>query len=68
MSCQKEIVKKVVEKDSDHVLSLKGNQPTLCHKVWEYFSAAEKTPKQYPGIKQMKTCDCGHGRLEDRTY
>ncbi len=68
MSCQKEIVKKVVEKDSDYVLSLKENQPTLCHEVQEYFSAAENAPKQYPEIKQMKTCDCGHGRIESRTY
>ncbi len=68
MSCQKEIVKKVVEKGSDYVLSLKENQLTLCHEVQEYFSAAENAPKQYPEIKQMKTCDCAHGRIESRTY
>jgi len=68
MSCQKEIVKKAVEKDSDYVLSLKENQLTFCHEVQKYFSAAENAPKQYPEIKQMETRDCGHGRIERRTY
>ncbi len=61
-------MKKVVEKDSDYVLSLKENQLTFCHEVQEYFSAAENAPKQYPEIKQMETRDCGHGRIERRTY
>lgn len=40
MSCQKEITKKIVEKDAEYVLSLKENQPMLCREVREYFSEA----------------------------
>ena len=29
MGCQKEIAKKIVEKDGDYVLNVKENQPTL---------------------------------------
>lgn len=68
MSCQKEIVKKVVEKQADYVLSLKENQPTFCHEVQAYFSEAVKKPKEYPEIQQVKTLDSGHGRIEKRTY
>ena len=68
MSCQKEIVKKVVEKQADYVLSLKENQPTFCHEVQAYFSDAVKRPKEYPEIQQRKTLNSGHGRFESRTY
>ena len=68
MNCQKEIVKKVTEKQADYVLSLKENQPTFCHEVQEYFAEAVKKPKEYPELQQIKTLDCGHGRIESRTY
>lgn len=68
MSCQKEITKKIIEKDAEYVLSLKENQPMLCHEVQEYFSEAMKKVDAYPEIEQHKTLDCGHGRIEKRTY
>lgn len=68
MSCQKEITKKISEKDAEYVLSLKENQPTLCHEVQEYFAGAMQEPGLYPEIQQHKTLDCGHGRIEKRTY
>ena len=68
MSCQKEITKKIIEKDAEYVLALKENQPTLCHEVQEYFSEAMKEAKFYPEMEQYKTLDCGHGRIEKRMY
>ena len=68
MSCQKEIVRKIVEKGADYVLSLKENQRTMCREVEEFFRAAQREPKNYPDIKTLETKDCGHGRVETRTY
>lgn len=68
MSCQKEIAKKVVEKQAGYVLSLKENQPTLYHEVQAYFSEAEKKPQEYPEVQRIRTLDSGHGRIENRTY
>ena len=68
MSCQKEIVKKIAEKGADYVLSLKDNQPTMRREVEEYFEAARQESRDYPGIQAVKTTDCGHGRMETRTY
>ena len=68
MSCQKEIVKKIVEKEADYVLGLKDNQPTMRREVQEYFDAARREPQNYPAVKSITTKDCGHGRIETRTY
>ncbi len=68
MGCQKEITKKIIEKDAEYVLSLKENHPVLCHEVQEYFSEAIKKAEFYPEMEQHKTLDCGHGRIEKRTY
>ena len=68
MSCQKEIVHKITEKEADYVLGLKDNQPTLRREVQEYFDAALREPQNYPLVKSVKTTDCGHGRIETRTY
>ena len=34
----------------------------------EYFSEAIKEAGSYPEMEQHKTLDCGHGRIEKRTY
>lgn len=68
MSCQKEIVKKITEKEADYVLGLKDNQPTMRREVAEYFDAAQREPKNYPDVKIMRTMDYGHGRIETRSY
>ena len=68
MSCQKEIVQKITEKEADYVIGLKDNQPTMRREVQEYFDAARREPKNYPSVKTVKTKDAGHGRIETRTY
>lgn len=68
MSCQKEITKKITEKDADYVLGLKDNQPTLRREVQEYFDAALREPQNYPAVQNCETVDFGHGRVEKRTY
>lgn len=36
--CQKEICRKIIEKQGDYVLGLKNNHPTFCSDIALYFS------------------------------
>lgn len=68
MSCQKAIVKKVVEKKADYVLGLKENQRTVCEEAAEYFHSALEEPRLYPEMPTCQTAEKGHGRIENRRY
>lgn len=68
MSCQKEIVKKIREKNADYVIGLKDNQPIFRKETEEYFDSALKTPQFYPQVSRTVTHDKGHGRIEKREY
>jgi len=62
MSCQKEIVEKVCEKEADYVIALKGNQPSLLEDVSLFFEHfAEELPC-------LITREKDHGRIEKREY
>ena len=62
MSCQKKIVKKIVDGKADYCIALKENQPTLFKDTEDYFLgfAAES--------EKSVTYDKGHGRIETREY
>ena len=68
MSCQKEIVKTINKNGADFVISLKENQPTMCHETKEYFDRYIEAPMLYSVTKLDPIIDCGHGRLEKRQY
>jgi predicted transposase YbfD/YdcC len=59
MGCQKDIASKIVNKEADYVLALKGNHPTLLEDVTQSF--AEKPCHEF-----YQTLDYGHGRIEER--
>ena len=59
MGCQKEIAKKIVEKEADYVLALKENYTTLLQDVIRSFD--KKACHDF-----YQTLDCGHGRIEER--
>lgn len=62
MSCQKEIVKKIIKHKADYVIALKRNQPTLLGDVALYFEHfAEEVPYLVSKGKD-------HGRIEKREY
>ncbi len=66
IGCQKEIVKEIVEKGADYVISLKGNQGNLHKDIKDYLDWAERI-----GFKEIKydycrTLEKGHGRIEER--
>ena len=67
MSCQLKTAQKILEREGDYLLALKGNQEFLEKRVKEKFKELSR-----PGPKQLKidtftSTDDGHGRLEKRT-
>lgn len=67
MGCQREIAAKVIEKEADYVLALKGNQGTLRDDVEEFF--IEQKANGYADCKPSRheTLEKSHGRIETRT-
>ena len=71
MGTQKEIAKKIIQKNADYILQVKGNQQTLMDDISEYFEkdvftekkdTLEKAGRYYKDL-------CGeHGRIEKREY
>jgi len=62
MSCQKDISRKITEKNADYVIGLKGNQETLHDDVELYFKELAQ------GCEKAETKEKGHGRIEKREY
>lgn len=60
MGTQHEIANKVIGKNANYVLSLKGNQSGLFEAVKDVFQTAKVT-------RTITNVDAGHGRLETRT-
>ncbi len=59
MGCQKEIAKKIVKKEADYILALKGNQGYLQED-------AERTIRFTKPSDEWVEDDFGHGRIEKR--
>jgi predicted transposase YbfD/YdcC len=68
MGCQKEIAAKIIDKDGDYVLALKGNQENLHNDVEKLFYKGLEN--DFEGLKYQtyRTTDKGHGRIETRLY
>jgi predicted transposase YbfD/YdcC len=66
MGCHREIAAKIIEKEADYVLALKGNQSTLRDDVALLF--AEQKAQQYKDIdvNTLETVEKSHGRIETR--
>jgi len=67
MGCQKEIAKKIREKEADYVLALKGNQWTLNEEV-RLFLETEFSKKEISELidDRYEEAYAGHGRIEGR--
>lgn len=68
MGCQKKICEKIIEKKSDYVLSLKGNQGSTHDAVKDFFGMDERQLEKYGVVKTEKECSVDHGRIETREY
>ena len=64
MGCQKEIAKKVIDKDADYMLAVKGNQGSLYEDIKDLFDYDQETA--LASCDYYKTEDKGHGRVEIR--
>jgi predicted transposase YbfD/YdcC len=64
MGCQREIAKKIREKDADYVLALKGNQGYLFDDVKGLFDRAQEGG--FEDCDYRRTEEKGHGRSEVR--
>lgn len=68
MGCQREVVKHIVDKGADYVISLKGNHPTLHAQVEDFFREARLERFETVAHTFFETSDEGHGRTEKRRY
>lgn len=67
MGCQKEIVKKIRDKQAHYVLALKGNQGN-CHEEISLFLRDLEEEKVKGNCRYEQTIDGEHGRIETREY
>ena len=61
--CQKKIVRKILKRGADYIISLKGNQSTMHDEIRAFM----QDPAFKAKFKKAKTVDNGHGRVETRT-
>lgn len=66
IGCQTEIVKEIVDKGADYVISLRGNQGTLHHAVKDYLDWAERIKFKDIAYDYCATLEKAHGRIEER--
>lgn len=66
MGCQKDIAKKIIDKEGDYILALKGNQSKLNDEIENFFNQLKKYGDE--GIDYHSFCseETGHGRIEKR--
>ena len=66
MSCQKAIVRQIVEQGGDYGIALKGNQPHLSEDVAACLARLEQTRWPDRAVKTDTRVSAAHGRLETR--
>ena len=67
MGCQREIAAKIVAKDADYVLALKGNQSSLRDDVELFFTSHKESPFKDIAVSRHQTLEKSHGRIETRS-
>jgi predicted transposase YbfD/YdcC len=68
LGCQKEIAYRIVEKDADYILALKGNQEQLYDDVKHLFDVLLQEDIRSSVLDYYETFDEAHGRREVRRY
>ena len=68
MGCQKEIARKIVEKEAGYVLALKGNQGTLSDDVELFFAEQKSRRFKDAKVSRHETLEKSHGRIETRRF
>jgi predicted transposase YbfD/YdcC len=68
IGCQREIVKKIIERDADYVIAVKKNQPNLYKQVEQLFKQAIKTNGDSLNMSNFTSKETNRGREETRNY
>ena len=68
MGCQKAIVQKIIERQSNYVISLKGNQASLHEDVKLFLKTERQRNFNKVDHDYYETIEKGHGRVETRRY
>jgi predicted transposase YbfD/YdcC len=68
MGTQKEIAAKIIDRDGDYVLALKGNHPTLHEDVANIFVELEEGTRTSVARRKIRRVESSHGRQESREY
>ena len=68
MRCQKDIARKIIEKEADYVLALKGNQGTLNDDVELFFAEQKACKFEDTKPSRHETLEKSHGRIETRRF
>lgn len=68
MGCQTDIAAKIIEKEADYVLAVKGNQGNLYEDIKAYFDWALEDKFKLTRFTTDETTDHQHGRIEVRRY
>lgn len=66
MGCQKDIVKRIIDKKGDYVLCLKGNQESLHDEVKYFFDEAQAAKFKDVDHSYFESVEKDHGRIEIR--
>ena len=68
MGCQREIAAKIIDRQVNYVLALKGNQGTLRCDVETFFAEQKERGFADAAMSRHETLEKSHGRIETRTY
>lgn len=68
MGCQKAIANKIIQKEADYVLAVKGNQGHLSSAIRDFFDIAYEEKFKHLKHQFTEEIDKGHGRVEHRRY
>lgn len=68
MGCQKAIAKKIIQKETDYVLAVKGNQGHLSSAIRDFFDIAHEENFKQLSHHFHEEIDKAHGRVEHRRY
>jgi len=66
MGCQKDIAAKIVDKEADYVLAVKGNQGRLLEEVEYYLQEGKRTQFEGMNVDFFESIEKDHGRIETR--
>jgi predicted transposase YbfD/YdcC len=68
MGCQTEIAQKIIDKEADYCLAVKGNQPTLHQGLVDYMNKQQDEGFEHVKARRFETHEDKHGRTDHRWY